>query len=167
MVNIRTAGPTNIATIQQLAAITWAEAYKEILSPAQMQYMLDKFYSSPSLLAQMTEEQHRFIVAYEETEAVAFASYSPKSSTEPTVFRLHKIYIHPNQQGKGTGKALLQYIYNDILPQGATALELNVNRHNPAQHFYAKMGFVITKEEDIDIGNGYWMNDYVMLKTIR
>lgn len=166
MINIRSAGPTDIATIQQLAAITWAEAYKEILTPAQMQYMLDKFYSTPSLLTQMTEQQHGFIIAHDGPEAVAFASYSRKSQAEPTVFRLHKIYIHPNQQGKGTGKALLQYIYNDILSQGATALELNVNRHNPAQHFYAKMGFVITKEEDIDIGNGYWMNDYVMRKIM-
>lgn len=166
MVQIQTAGPADIATIQQLAAVTWAEAYKEILSPAQMQYMLDRFYSTPSLLAQMTEQQHGFIIAYEGTEAVAFASYGRKSPTEPTVFRLHKIYIHPNQQGKGTGKALLQYIYNDILPQSATALELNVNRHNPAQHFYAKMGFVITKVEDIDIGHGYWMNDYVMRKQM-
>lgn len=166
MATIQTAGPADIATIQQLAAVTWAEAYKEILNPVQMQYMLDKFYSSPSLLAQMTEQQHHFILAYDGNEAVAFAAYSPKSSTEPTVFRLHKIYIHPNQQGKGTGKALLQYIYNNILPQGATALELNVNRHNPAQHFYAKMGFVITKQEDIDIGNGYWMNDYVMARPM-
>jgi diamine N-acetyltransferase len=166
MADIQIAGPADIATIQQLAAATWAAAYKDILSPAQMQYMLDKFYSTPSLLAQMMEQQHRFILVYDGTDAVAFASYSPKSKEEPTVFRLHKIYIHPNQQGKGTGKALLQYILEDIAPQQATALELNVNRHNPAQHFYTKMGFVITQEEDIDIGNGYWMNDYIMIKPM-
>jgi ribosomal protein S18 acetylase RimI-like enzyme len=166
MINIRTAGPTDIATIQQLASVTWAEAYKEILSPAQMQYMLDKFYSTDSLHQQMTEQQHRFILANDGAEAVAFAAYSPKSPTEPTVFRLHKIYIHPNQQGKGTGKGLLEYIYNDIIAQDATALELNVNRHNRARSFYEKMGFAIIKEEDIDIGEGYWMNDYVMSKII-
>jgi diamine N-acetyltransferase len=166
MINIQIAGPEDIATVQQLAAVTWAEAYKEILSPAQMQYMLDKFYSTASLQQQMTEQQHRFILAYDGAEAVAFASYSPKSQAEPTVYRLHKIYIHPNQQGKGTGKALLQYIYNDILTQGATTLELNVNRHNPARSFYEKMGFVIIKEEDIDIGEGYWMNDYVMVRLM-
>jgi diamine N-acetyltransferase len=166
MASIQTAGPEQIALIQELAKLTWAEAYKDILSPEQMAYMLDRFYSAPSLLAQMTEQRHRFILAYDGTEAVAFASYSPKSEAEPTVFRLHKIYIHPYQQGKGTGKALLQYIYTDILSQVATALELNVNRHNRARSFYEKMGFAIIHEEDIDIGNGYWMNDYVMRKTM-
>jgi diamine N-acetyltransferase len=166
MINILIAGPADINTVQQLAAVTWADAYEAILSPAQMQYMLNKFYSTASLQQQMTEQQHRFIIAYDAAEAMAFAAYSAKSPTEPTVFRLHKIYIRPNQQGKGTGKALLDYIFNDIMAQGATALELNVNRHNPAQHFYAKMGFVIIKAEDIDIGEGYWMNDYVMVRLM-
>lgn len=166
MITIQPAGIEQIATIQQLAHITWAEAYKDILSPAQMDYMLDKFYSSGSLHQQMTEQGHQFIVATDGDEAVAFASYSPKSAAEPQTFRLHKIYINPNQQGKGTGKILLSYIYNDIAQQQATALELNVNRHNKALHFYTKMGFAIAKEEDIDIGNGYYMNDYVMVKVI-
>jgi hypothetical protein len=45
-------------------------------------------------------------------------------------------------------------------------LELNVNRHNPATVFYQKMGFEIVYSEDIDIGQGFWMNDYVMRKTL-
>jgi ribosomal protein S18 acetylase RimI-like enzyme len=166
MIDIRTAELEDISTIQQLASMTWAEAYKDILSLEQMQYMLDKFYSTASLQQQMLEQQHQFIVALDEEEAVAFASYSPKSKAEPTIYRLHKIYIHPNQQGKGTGKTLLAYIFDTITSHNATALELNVNRHNPALHFYTKMGFHIIKEEDIDIGNGYWMNDYVMRKEL-
>jgi ribosomal protein S18 acetylase RimI-like enzyme len=41
-----------------------------------------------------------------------------------------------------------------------------VNRHNRALHFYEKQGFKIIREEDIDIGSGYFMNDYVMELTI-
>ena len=51
---------------------------------------------------------------------------------------------------------------DEIRPHQATDLELNVNRHNKAINFYKKLGFIITMEEDIDIGNGYYMNDYVM-----
>jgi ribosomal protein S18 acetylase RimI-like enzyme len=40
---------------------------------------------------------------------------------------------------------------------------LNVNRNNKALGFYQKFGFVILREEDIDIGNGYFMNDYIMV----
>jgi hypothetical protein len=37
-----------------------------------------------------------------------------------------------------------------------------VNRYNKARQFYEKMGFVVIGEEDIDIGNNYLMNDYIM-----
>ena len=60
------------------------------------------------------------------------------------------------------GKILLDFIITDIHPNGATNLELNVNRHNKALGFYQRSGFTILREEDIDIGNGYFMNDYVM-----
>jgi hypothetical protein len=39
---------------------------------------------------------------------------------------------------------------------------LNVNKYNKAKFFYEKLGFTITKEEVIDIGNDYVMDDYVM-----
>ena len=70
-----------------------------------------------------------------------------------------KLYIDPGQQGKGIGKILLDHVLTDIKPKGAGNLELNVNRHNKARQFYEKIGFVITK---VDIGKGYFMNDYVM-----
>jgi ribosomal protein S18 acetylase RimI-like enzyme len=37
-----------------------------------------------------------------------------------------------------------------------------VNRENKAIGFYNKLGFTIIAEEDIPIGNGFFMNDYVM-----
>ena len=40
---------------------------------------------------------------------------------------------------------------------------LNVNRHNESSiAFYEKIGFRKVYTEDNDIGNGYFMNDYVM-----
>ncbi len=48
----------------------------------------------------------------------------------------------------------------------AQILELDVNRDNKARLFYEKQGFVVYKEKDTDIGNGYMMNDYVMRKPL-
>ncbi len=149
-----------------MAHDTWAEAYADILSPEQMAYMLDLFYQPTALTRQMTEQGHQFVIAYDGEEPIGFASYSPKSKEQPQTYRLHKIYIMPGQQCKGVGKVLLQYIINDIQPRGASILELNVNRHNKARFFYEKMGFSVSGEEDIDIGNGYFMNDYIMSKAI-
>ena len=165
MISVKKVGTESIPTIQELAQVTWAVAYASIITPEQMNYMLDLFYSTNSLQQQM-QKGHQFIIAWEEGAAVGFASYSPKSEDEPFVYRLHKIYIDPKQQGKGIGKYLLDFIIGDIKPKAATDLELNVNRFNKALGFYQKLGFTIINEEDIDIGNGYFMNDYIMNKPI-
>ena len=41
-------------------------------------------------------------------------------------------------------------------------MELNVNRNNKALQFYAHMGRRKLREGDFPIGNGYYMNDYIM-----
>ena len=97
-------------------------------------------------------------------EPVGFASFS--KIKEPGVYKLHKIYVRTDIQGKGLGKALIDAVIEEIQPANATALHLNVNRHNKAKTFYERFGFAILKEEDVDIGNGYFMNDYVMEKKL-
>ena len=42
------------------------------------------------------------------------------------------------------------------------AIFLNVNKYNKARFFYEKLGFTIVKDEVIEIGNGYVMDDFVM-----
>ncbi|MCW3089723.1 MAG: family N-acetyltransferase [Ferruginibacter sp.] len=155
-------GVESIPTIQSLANTTWAVAYREILSEAQMSYMLDLIYSAASLQKQIEELGHRFIVASVNNVASGFASYSVKNKKELGIFKLQKIYVDPALQGSGIGKALLDFVISEIRPLGAKTLELNVNRHNKALGFYQKLGFVIIGEKDIPIGNGYFMNDFIM-----
>ncbi len=122
--------------------------------------MIDLFYAPAHLIEQMADG-HRFLIGYDEAVPVAFASYSLVASE---TYKLHKLYIRLSMQGKGAGKAMLQHIINDIKQSDATVrLLLNVNRFNtPAIAFYKKMGFSVLHDEDIDIGSGYFMNDYVM-----
>jgi ribosomal protein S18 acetylase RimI-like enzyme len=119
-------------------------------------------YSEEALETQINQKQHQFILAFEDAEPVGFASYGLKSPEDPGVYRLHKLYVVPGLHGKGVGKKLLQFIADDILLKGAEKLELNVNKQNRAIQFYEKMGFNIIREEKIDIGQGFIMDDYVM-----
>ena len=48
------------------------------------------------------------------------------------------------------------------LHPGPCRMELNVNRENPALGFYQHMGMKKVREEDTHIGNGFYMNDYIM-----
>ena len=92
---IKKAGIEDIAIIKNLAETIWPICYKEIISTEQLQYMLKLIYNEKSL-AQQIEKGHQFIIAYDNNTAIGFASYSQKSEAEPTIFRLHKIYVLPN-----------------------------------------------------------------------
>lgn len=151
-----------IPVIQSLAYASWAVAYKDILSAAQMSYMLEMIYSTTSLLDQIENQRHQFILIFIGDTPAGFASYGFKPGDASPTFKLHKIYVDPGQHARGVGKTLLNYIRFDIISQGAKYLELNVNRQNKAVEFYKKMGFAIITEKDIPIGNGYFMNDYIM-----
>jgi ribosomal protein S18 acetylase RimI-like enzyme len=61
---------------------------------------------------------------------------------------------------------MLETIMQVLRTRGGKRLELNVNRYNKARQFYEKLGFTVIKEEDIDIGEGFFMNDYVMARSI-
>jgi GNAT superfamily N-acetyltransferase len=146
-----------------LAHAVWPETYGNILSEAQLKYMLDLFYSHEALEKQF-DENHVFLLALMNAETIGFASYS--HGNKAGMYKAHKLYVHPLLHGKGFGKLLLDRIIKDVLRVGAKSLQLNVNRNNPAKSFYEKCGFKIVGNEDIAIGEGYFMNDYVMEKEI-
>lgn len=162
MLKIRKATSKDIPLIRELTFKVWPQTYAAIISREQIEYMMEMMYSEASLLKQMNEGC-RFIIAYDNNEPVGFASCQ---ETEPSLFKLHKIYVLNTQQGKGTGKFMIEYLLNDIRQKGGSALQLQVNRHNKARNFYEKLGFVTIQEADFDIGNGYFMNDYVMEKKL-
>lgn len=126
--------------------------------------MLNMMYSEVSLQRQLKELKHKFVIAFEEEDPVGFASWS--FIAERNIYRLHKIYVLPGKQGRGIGKGLIEYVIARIQPKGTARLELNVNRHNKAKDFYIRLGFRVVREEDIPIGEGYFMNDFVMEKII-
>lgn len=161
---IRMADEEDINIIGWLAQQIWPVAYKDIITSAQLEYMLQLIYS-PEALKQQMEKDHQFLIAELEEEPVAFASYS--SITDDGLFKLHKLYVLPQLHGRGIGVALLDFVAEEITPLGATVLRLNMNRHNMAKTFYEKNGFKIVGEEDIDIGNNYFMHDYVMEKKLK
>ena len=160
MLSIKIATVVDIPLIQELSKQIWPQTYNPLIGEKQVAYMLELFYSQNALKMQMEEAAHNFIICYSDSVPVAFASYS---EIEPQIYKLQKIYTLPDQQGKGIGHYMLEYIVNDLKNRKATALRLNVNRNNyPAKSFYEKTGFTHFMEEDIDIGNGFFMNDHVL-----
>jgi GNAT superfamily N-acetyltransferase len=101
---------------------------------------------------------------YDDASPIGYASYADTDTTG--IYKLHKIYVHGDYQGKGVGKLFINAIMDTVKAAGGTILELDVNRYNKARFFYEKLGFTIYKEKDVDVGNGYFMNDYEMRKVL-
>lgn len=158
---IRTASDQDIPMISELAEIIWWPSYKNIISDEQISFMLNDMYSAESLKEQM-DSGIEFILAERGDIPVAFAGFS---LTEPEVYKLHKLYVLPSEQGKGTGKKLISHISVLARDRGGKILELNVNRANPALEFYKKAGFDIHQAVDISYNN-FVLNDYVMTKNL-
>lgn len=162
-IKIFNATKDDISVIRELAFTIWPETYKEILSLQQLNYMLEYLYS-PAFLEDQMNKGHCFLLVTNGDESIAFASYNQISNSH--IFKLQKLYVSSKYQGKGIGKMLIEYLIEKVKGSKATALYLNVNRQNKAKLFYEHLGFRVIGKEDIDIGKGYFMNDYIMELTI-
>lgn len=165
MVSIRPASAADATLIQKLAETTWWPVYQPILGEEQVRYMLNAFYSIEVINQQLNTGSQTYILLYDGDTPKGFAAYSPRTE-DPTIFKLHKLYCLPSEQGKGYGKQLINAVEDAVLSHGSNILELNVNRYNKARSFYEYLGYSVIYEEDIQIGDGYEMNDFVMRKEL-
>ncbi|MEX6688027.1 GNAT family N-acetyltransferase [Danxiaibacter flavus] len=162
---IRKATTDDIPAIQQIAKDTWPDTYSGIISQEQIDYMLNLMYNTQTLTEQMSGDHH-FFIAEQEDKPIGFAGCSPYSSLSPQRWKLHKLYVLPTIQRSGAGKALSEAVVDVAKTNGATELVLNVNKNNPAYTYYLKHGFTVLENMILDIGNGYVMDDYVLIKQI-
>lgn len=161
MFTLRKATVADCELIQKLAQQIFPGTYQEILAPEQIDYMMKWMYSLDNIRKQMEEEGHVYFLAYDKSEVAGYVSVQPQGDD---VFHLQKIYVLPSYQGAHCGSFLfreaIKYI-KEVHP-APCLMELNVNRHNKALNFYERMGMKKLREGDFEIGNGYYMNDYIM-----
>ena len=166
---IRRASTDDIHLINRLARDIFPATYRHIISDEQIEYMMEWMYSEESLRRQMSEEGHVYLIGestagegeLQEKRPFGYVSIEQQGAD---LFHLQKIYVLPNCQGSGAGRYLFQSAIGFIKTVHPTpcVMELNVNRYNPALGFYQHMGMKVARQGDFDIGNGYFMNDYIM-----
>ena len=160
MIHLEKINKKQLPIVKDLAYAIWPSAYREILSAEQLNYMLDNFYSIENLENQMDKGQV-FELLFEDSNVVGFVAYEINCK-ETGLLKIHKIYLLPETQGKGFGKFMIDEVIKIAKENQQKGIFLNVNKYNKAQFFYNKLGFNISKEEVIDIGNNYIMDDYQM-----
>ena len=160
---IRVANVDDIDLIRNIAFEVWPVAYSSIISKEQIDYMLDMMYSHESLLHQMQNEGCEFLIAEKDGSAVGFSS---SAEIDGSKFKLHKLYVLSSMHGKGLGTILLDEVCKRAANRGGVSIELQVNKNNPAFHFYSRNGFSKDREMVFDIGKGFVMDDYILTRSL-
>lgn len=146
----------DIPAVGMLAARIWRQHYPDIISHAQIDYMLERMYA-PQALAGQLAQGHSFWLLREDDELRGFASLA---TTGPQSFFLHKFYIDQDRARRGLGSRLMMHIVSHHRPR---ELALHVNRKNiHAINFYFRHGFTLKSLVCTDIGNNYVMDDFRM-----
>ena len=158
------------AFIRSVSERTWPSTYGHIISQEQIDFMLDWMYSDASLEKQMNTGCEFYIASKQnengDLDAFGFCSVSPEEEKDKLesskAYKLNKLYVLPAAQGTGAGKALLNKSIEVAKAAGSSSLFLQVNKQNTAYTFYLKKGFITELAFKFDIGNGFYMDDYVM-----
>ena len=133
MLTIQKVTVADCELINKMAGEVFPATYKEILSPEQLDYMMDWMYAPENIRKQMEEEGHVYFIAYKEGKPCGYVSVQQQ---EKDIFHLQKIYVLPHFQGSHCGsflfKEAIKYI-KEIHPEPCL-MELNVNRNNKALH---------------------------------
>ena len=156
--NFRQAIETDIPLINQLAQKIWLEHYPSIISVEQIEFMLCNRYSEKAI-AEGMQRGEQYFLAYANEEPVAYADIQWQGE----FYYLHKFYLDVSKHRSGVGTKFFNYLLSKI--DSSKPIKLQVNRKNfKAINFYFKIGFVIESVGDFDIGGGYFMNDFIMVR---
>ena len=160
-ITLRSVSSEEYGKIRKLAETIWPVCYKDILSSEQIEYMMDMMYSENVIAGEVDKKIHYYFIE-SSGEICGYLSWGVWQ-TVPQTAKLHKLYLLPEKQGRGIGSCAIELVRQQLKASGVRRLRLNVNRQNAnAIRCYANNGFTMVQLENNDIGNGFFMTDYVM-----
>lgn len=144
--------------VSVLAKEIWHEWYVGIISEEQIDYMVEKFQSEKAISEDLKNGYVYEII----TVGGKDAGYFGFVKTDDYVY-LSKAYVKKEFRGSGLGWGTLQKVIGFAKKNGCRTIRLRVNRNNrDSIKTYERWGFAKTCEDRADIGNGFFMDDYVM-----
>lgn len=146
----------------KLADIIWREHYIPIIGKAQVDYMLEKFQSVEAIREQSNQGYEYYVIHFDD----APVGYISIKNEGDTLF-LSKIYVLGTYRGKKIGKTALQFVEERAQALRLNSITLTVNKNNSNSILaYGKLGFDNLGPIIMDIGNGFIMDDYKMVKML-
>lgn len=159
------------AQLQELSEIAdevWHQHFASILSPEQIDYMVEKFQSYPAMQRQMAEQGYEYYFFHEPAGAGEAGGHHGNHGyigicvQEDALF-LSKLYLLQPYRGRGLSSRGLEFLISIAQNRRCRKIWLTVNRFNAHTiEVYRHWGFQVVREQCADIGNGFVMDDYVM-----
>jgi len=148
--------------IAKLASIVWHEHYTPIIGKPQVEFMVAKFQTSEAMQRQSKEGYEYYIIKHDNID-VGYLSIKKNNND----LFLSKMYLLKEFRGKKIGKAAFSFIEDKAKTHQCKTISLTVNKNNKNSiKAYEKSGFKNIEAIVMDIGNGFVMDDYRMVKKI-
>ncbi len=158
--------PEEIDMLCRLAKEAWEQAYSELLGYEQINYMVEKFLSPSAVVQQMKEQNYVYYIIYGDNRPGGFMGFAPNYEGRKELF-LSKLYLLPNMKGTGAAHAAYELAEREAGRLGLSRIRLTVNKGNAhAKEVYEHWGFETVESAVTDIGGGFVMDDYIMVKTL-
>ncbi|NLL56025.1 MAG: GNAT family N-acetyltransferase [Clostridiales bacterium] len=145
-----------ISALSKMATAILREHYDAIVGVKQNDYMLAKFQSIDGITEQLKNGYKYYFVRCN-NENIGFIAYYVRKDD----LYLSKFYLRKDQRGKGIARDMLKFLVNNAKFYNRQSIVVNVNKQNSSIKIYEKLGFVRIGAEKIDIGQGYYMDDYI------
>jgi ribosomal protein S18 acetylase RimI-like enzyme len=161
----RVTSAEDIGAVAALAHEIWNQHFPPIIGQDQVDYMLVNFQSVPAISRQIREDGYEYYLVVDEGEDAGYFALVADEDSGST--QLSKVYLKRSCRGRGLGRAVLAFIEEESVARGVRELWLTVNKDNvDSIAFYQRLGFVIAEPLVMDIGNGFVMDDYRMVKRV-
>ncbi|WP_372518546.1 GNAT family N-acetyltransferase [Candidatus Ruminimicrobiellum ovillum] len=152
-----------IKVLADTANIVWHDAFKEILTLKQIEYMIEKFQSFNALTEAINKNGYEYYLIKADNNV---AGYTGLHEENGKMF-LSKLYILKEYRGKQVASKAFEFIENLAKEKKLKSVWLTVNKNNNhAIEVYKHKGFVVIRKQVADIGNGFVMDDYVFEKNL-
>ncbi len=152
----------DIETVSKLAKQIWTEHYVPIIGRKQVEYMLDEF-QSPEAISSQVEKGCEYFLLEVDGKAVGYLALVEKNNN----LKISKIYVRSEYRGNGLGTYLMNFARQKAKERNLERIWLRVNKDNDSSiEWYKKQGFSIKEANKKSIGQGYFMDDFVMSKRL-
>lgn len=150
MIDIRLADKKDIPVIAEIINDTWKVAYKDIVPESDMINYTDKTRRENQIADFIDKGEPVFYIANNNSIDCGIISYKKYEENDYSdCAYIMQLYVLPESQKTGVGKALMEHINNVIREKGYKRIILNtLEKNSNARAFYEKLGYVYIGAED-------------------